>query len=97
MEQLRRMSRWGRYGPAFDASEGEAMLNVLSQLDRASTTRKAATELSRLWPTPQQGQNFQRALEGGPQGMESRLRAVFTPQQLEFLRQLERLEQSEDW
>lgn len=98
MEELRQMSRWGRYGPSFDASaDAGAMLNVLSDLNHTSEAGRAAANLARLWPTPQQGQQFVRALQGGEQGMESRLRAVFTPEQLEFLRQLERVEQSEDW
>lgn len=98
MDELRQMSRWGRYGPPMDAtSEAESMLTVLSQLDRASATQEAARRLRKLVPTPEQGRAFQKALEGGAPGMETRLRAVFTPEQLEFLRQLERLERSEDW
>lgn len=98
MAELREMSRWGRYGPSFDAStDAAAMLNVLSDLTHASETGQAAAGLTRLWPTPRQGQQFVQAIQGGEQGMESRLKAVFTPEQLEFLRQLERVEQSEDW
>ncbi len=87
MAELRQMSRWGRYGPPLeDARAGEALLEALTGPSRPPAD---------LWPTARQQEAFVREMQSGTSGLEARLLKLLTPAQVDFLRQLERMEQSE--
>lgn len=87
MAELRQMSRWGRYGPEpGDAAAGEALLEALTGPARMPAG---------LWPTVRQQEAFLREMQSGANGLETRLLKLLTPSQVDFLRELERMEQSE--